>query len=449
MDKQVLDKYIETLQSKYDAYYTGYSMHPEEGKNIKINEQLLNIKKDLEQIDDGLIQAGDHVDALMTNTILRLNNIQKQIMTERERFQDMQMLCNRYTDYDNVMVLTDKDFEGNFSYINETFVPKINSSKKTSLNVLQVYGNGYEGNKYVYNNYEYDQEIMDTSQHIHMVDGKLSSYYEYSRITMNNIEELAIPDFNKDNKEAQCTITYVAEEPINQIEIHSDNTDIIITNVAYSKDNVEYVNLDIPYITINNKITSYESYGYVYGSGIISFPTSVQTFKITYQSNGYKDDVLAYEKVLSSMVYDESSIPEIDYSTTIVKSAKRHVIKINDVYGYKYKYTNKIKMQTYNLINYETYAISVFANVYIPQGLDDSAVKFYLTVNGVDYEVAPINSHLNKTKVIRFSTGNNNSQYVTRIGEVIKSAYLTIVMTGKQDLAPAINNIKILIGGEL
>lgn len=147
MDKQVLDKYMETLQSKYNAYYTGYSMHPEEGKNIKINEQLLNIKKDLEQIDNGLIQAGDHVDVLMTNTILRLNNIQKQIMTERERFQDMQMLCNRYTDYDNVMVLTDKDFEGNFSYINETFVPKINSSKKTSLNVLQVYGNGYEGNK--------------------------------------------------------------------------------------------------------------------------------------------------------------------------------------------------------------------------------------------------------------------------------------------------------------
>ena len=95
------------------------------------------------------------------------------------------------------------------------------------------------------------------------------------------------------------------------------------------------------------------------------------------------------------------------------------------------------------------YAISIFCNVYVPQGLGDDAVKFTLTINGVDYEVVPINSHRNGTKIIRFSTGNASSPYTERIGEIIKSARLTIVFTNTSKIAPRINNLKILFGGEL
>ena len=82
-------------------------------------------------------------------------------------------------------------------------------------------------------------------------------------------------------------------------------------------------------------------------------------------------------------------------------------------------------MQSHELINQEVYAISIFANVYVPQGLGDDAVKFILTINGYDFDVVPINSHLNGIKIIRFSTGNTIDTYTKRIGEKIKSVKLS------------------------
>lgn len=481
MDKQILDNYIKAIKSQYDQYYSGFAMHPEEGREAKINDELIKIQNDLLQIDNALIDAGARVYDLMINTILRLNNIHAGIMTEKERYQDMQMLCNKYNDYDNVRLLEEKDFKGNFSYINGDFAPKLNNSKKVKLHVIDVYGNGYEGNKYVYKDYIYTNTILDTSVRKNMTDRKDTSYYEYSRITVNNIEDACITDFNKDNKEAQCTITFQAEELINEVDIKTDDLDIIITKVSYSLDGMEFIDLDIPYISLNNKLDSYENYGYVYGSGRIIFPYRVQLFKISFQSNGYKDDAIAYQKALIRGGYKEitsnktrtwspsfsqsesdyndgdliidSEITDEDYEveevTTLIKSAQRHVIKINEVSGFIHQYASKSKMQTDELINSDMYAISIFANVYVPQGLTDDSVKFILTINGYGFEVVPINSHKNGTKIIRFSTGNSANPYTERIGEKIKSAYLTIVFTGQPRLAPRINNIKILLGGEI
>lgn len=460
MDKQILDDYIKSIKSQYDAYYTGFSMHPEEGRDVKINNELTKIQKDLLQVDNALINAGEQVYNLMINTILRLNNIHAGIMTEKERYQDMQMLCNKYNDYDNVRLLEESDFKGSFSYNDGDFTPLITKTKNVKLYVVDVYGNGYEGNKYVYKDFIYTNKVLDTSKRENIVDDKDTSYYEYSRITVNNIEDACITDFNKDNKEAQCTITFQAAELINEIEIGSDDSDVIITKVAYSLDGVEFIDMSIPYITINNKLDSYENYGYVYGSGKIVFPSRIQLFKITFQSNGYKNDTIAYQKTLitEGYYYDETGIeidPEpietyqVDEVTTVVKSAQRHVIKINEIRASVNQYNPKSKMQSVELVNSEVYAISLFANVYVPSGLSDDSVKFILTVNGYDFEVVPINSHLNGTKIIRFSTGNSSNPYTERIGEKIKSAYLTVVFTNESRLAPKINNIKILLGGEI
>ena len=105
MDKQILDDLTQSLKSDYDPYYIGFMMHPEEGRDFKINEELSKIKNDLVQIDNALISAGQQVYNLMTNTILRLDNIYANILLEKERFQDMQMLCNKYNDYDQVKLL--------------------------------------------------------------------------------------------------------------------------------------------------------------------------------------------------------------------------------------------------------------------------------------------------------------------------------------------------------
>lgn len=458
MDKQTLDNHMSYVKNKYDKNYTGFSMHPEEGMETKLNDELINIQNDLTQIDNALIAAGTQVYNLMTKTLLRLDNIHTSIMTEKERFQDMQMLCNKYNDYDQVKLLKESDFQGKFNYEDGIFSPPVSNEKSVKLHVIDVFGNGYEGNKYVYKDYAYTNKTLDTSIRTNITDSKVTSYYEYSRVTVSNAEENIISDFNKDNKEAVCTITFHAEEPVNEINIRSDNSDILIINVAYTLDGLTYTDLSLPYLSINNKLDSYENYGYVYGSGKIVFPEKVPMFKITFQSNGYNNDEIAYEKTL--LVY-EDYYDETGYSidpdpidvftqiTTPVESAKRHVIKLNEIDAGFYQYENKSKMQTYELINQDTYAIAVFANVYIPSGLTDDSVKFTLTINGIDYEVVPINSHLNGTKIIRFSTGNSSNVYTQRIGEKIKSAYLTISFSNETKLAPRVNNVKILLGGEL
>lgn len=474
MDKQILDDFTNSLRSSYEPYYLGFAMHPEEGREAKINDELIKIKEDLLKIDETLITTGVQVYTLMTNTILRLNNIHDNIMLEKERYQDMQMLCNKYTDYDKVKSLTKEDFNGGFVYENSDFAPERSSTKEIALEIVDVFGNGYEGNKYVYKDYMYTNTVLDTSLRKNVTDDKITSYYEYSRITVSNVEDAEIPDFNKDNKEATCTITFRSAEPINEIDIITDDSTILITNIAYSINGIDYIDMNIPYISINNKLDSYENFGYIYGSGRISFPYSIQLFKVTFQSTGYKNDVIAYEKVLLPVANNEAdldfegdgmgiAIPENYWSddinfdinefteevTTVVKSAQRHVVKLNQVKAYMYNYVNKSKLETKELLNQDVYSVALFANVYIPQGLSDDAVKFILTVNGTDYNVVPINSHMNGIKIIRFSTGNANDIYTKRIGEKIKSAKLSIIFNNESKIVPRVNNIKVLFGGEL
>lgn len=474
MDKQILDDFTNSLRSSYEPYYLGFAMHPEEGREAKINDELIKIREDLLKIDETLITTGVQVYTLMTNTILRLNNIHDNIMLEKERYQDMQMLCNKYTDYDKVKSLTKEDFNGGFVYENGDFAPERSSTKEIALEIVDVFGNGYEGNKYVYKDYMYTNTVLDTSLRKNVTDDKITSYYEYSRITVSNVEDAEIPDFNKDNKEATCTITFRSAEPINEIDITTDDSTILITNIAYSINGIDYIDMNIPYISINNKLDSYDNFGYIYGSGRISFPYSIQLFKVTFQSTGYKNDVIAYEKVLLPVANNEAdldfegdgmgiAIPENYWSddinfdinefteevTTVVKSAQRHVIKLNQVKAYMYNYVNKSKLETKELLNQDVYSVALFANVYIPQGLSDDAVKFILTVNGTDYNVVPINSHMNGIKIIRFSTGNANDIYTKRIGEKIKSAKLSIIFNNESKIVPRVNNIKVLFGGEL
>ena len=41
------------------------------------------------------------------------------------------------------------------------------------------------------------------------------------------------------------------------------------------------------------------------------------------------------------------------------------------------------------------------------------------------------------------------TEYTQYIGEKIQSAYLTVVMKSRNQLTPYINNVKILLGGEI
>lgn len=470
MDKQILDEHNQIFLDDYNQIYQGLFLHPEAGRDSHLNESLNDIKDDLDYLNDTLKNTGNAVNDLLSNTTFRLNEIKNVILLEKERLQDVQMLCNKYMDFDNVKTLSNIKLSGDFSIENETYYAKVKRQQQKRASIIDVFGNGYEGNEFVYNNYEYQKDVFDTSIRDNMVDNKISTYYEYSRIIVQDFADVTNSYFNKDSEYARCTISFAADDLINYIDINTEDLGISIVNIQTSLDGIKYTSMNMKgKIIINNKLESYNNYGYIYGSGIIEVPLC-QYFKITFETNRHKNDVIAYkESTLSDIYtdltrYEDAKSESWDQKTTswlnstgsfilkkdtIVQSAKRSAIKINDIKVYKKIYHAKSIMRSEELITDEAYSISLFANVYIPESLDSKSVEFYLTINGVDYEVVPINSHSNGTKILRFSGGKSSTLYTHLLSEKITSAYLTIVFKSSSELCPMVNNIKILLGGEI
>lgn len=452
MDKQVLDSYKELQLQNYIRNYTGMYFHPEGGGDFFVNEGLTKIKTDLHALDTLLSDTGTAINDLLLNTTLRLEEVKRSIISEKERYQDMMMLCNRYTDFESVKALDVDKFSGSYNISSDgvIFAPTTQVNK-INIQIADVQGNGYEGNAYVYNNGKYQKDICNTADRSQMVDDSRSTYYEYSRLVVDEVEENAPRMiFNKDNEHALCTLYVQAEDLVNYIDITTEDSDLSIVSIQYSSDDIEYKQLEIPQITINNVLDSYGKTGYIYGSGKIAVPLS-QFFKITLQANSFKTDTIAYEKTIfeNDENVSANSIPYLNTVSQIVPSAKRSAIKINDIKAYKNVYSTKTSIVSPELITAHAYSIAVFCNVYVPYPLEDNCVKFKMTINGKEYDIVPINSDLNGIKVIRFSGGKSSTSYTELITEPIKSAKLTIQFDNRASATPYLNNFKILIGGEI
>lgn len=442
-----MDRYVEQVKStltESDIKSTYIQIHPEEYGNNKINTALIDGFEDIKIIDNTIKSLGAKTYELFNRSIKRLETVATTINAEKERLQDILMLCNSKTDYDNAIPLTDYNFTGSYSYENGVFYSKTTQSAPTHASVIDITGNGYEGNKYVFQTKSYLEDILNTKSRKHITDNNISTYWEYSRITASNTEENLLSDFNTDSSEAKCTITLKFDQLTNELAIKSTLEGLKVISIRYSNDNLNYKDLNMLPFVLNKKEASYKNQDYIYGSNIIAFPSSLYV-KITFESTSYLNDTIAFEKVIAEN--DKTTT-----TTTIVPSAKRHVIRINDIECRRKQYMSNSNFKTGNLITQDTdvYAISVFANIYLPNKLPEDYVTFTLTVNGIDYTVQPINSYSDGIKVIRFSQGKMPSQYTKYIGEKITSAYLTVTLKSRNNkLTPYVNNIKILLGGEV
>lgn len=441
-----MDRYVEDITKSLttDMVYEKTFIHPEEYGNEKINDAFSKGFIDVTNIDIKLKELAIKTEDVLSRTVKRLDVVKDTINAEKERLQDISMLCNAKTDYDNVIPLKDNNFTGTFTYEDGVFYSGLTASSTVKFMVDDITGNGYEGNKYVLKDNKYLENVLSTKSRTALYDSNISSYWEYSRITASSSEPYLIADFNTDDAEAKSTVTLKFASIANEVSIKTTVDNIRVTGIRYSIDGVNYKDVAMLPFTINNKDDSYKNEGYIYGSSVISFPSS-KYLKITFESIGYTNDIIAFERT------EADSNENINTITTIVPTAKRHAIKINDIYVKNKNFISESTMKTNELITQDTdvYAISVFANVYYPTGLSADNVKFILTVNGTDYEVKPVNSHDNGTKIIRFSQGKMPTEYTQYIGEKIQSAYLTVVMKSRNQLTPYINNVKILLGGEI
>lgn len=425
---------------RQDISFKQNYIHPEEEPNVaELNELITSAKKDILYLDNSITETSNNFNNLLLSTRAKLLNIKDLLNAERERQQDINILCNKFSDFSSTMNLYKADFTGNLTFRNEILQAASTLNTKVPFTVDSIEGNGFLGNKYVYLNNSFLEKVLDTSNFNNITDNNLATSFEYSRITVNSNEE-APSAFNKDSIEAECYITLHGKELFNHIEISSDRNDLILKEVYSSLDGLTYA-LDREYnISINLRSELYNDSTYVYGSGIITVnPTNY--VKLVFRSNGHNNDELAYSKVF----YKNDSIVK---KIVKVESAKRHIIKLNDISLYKNTYKKGMTLSK-ELITTPVKSIAIYCNEYINKDYSiKNAVNYYLILNGKEYQVEPINSNRDGKKIAKMSSQAYGSEYAIYLNEKIKSAKLKIVANvANTNITPYISDIKILIGG--
>ena len=122
-----MDRYVEAINLTKDIKDKNLELteiHPEESGNYKINTSIANGFKDINIIDSSIKDLGNKVEELLNRKVDRLETVLTTINSEKERLQDISMLCNLKTDYENVIPLTNSDFTGDYSYIDGVFYAK-------------------------------------------------------------------------------------------------------------------------------------------------------------------------------------------------------------------------------------------------------------------------------------------------------------------------------------
>lgn len=436
---------MDRQQSNVESFFTPALIHQEEEPNIfELNNNTSNICKDINALDIALIDSSKRLKNLLDATKLRLNSIKFFLTCEKERQEDMNILCNRYSEFSSAMSLENKDFSGDLTFENGVISAKLKSYELVDCEIIDINGNGYEGNNYVYNNNDFLNLTIDSSKRNALIDRNLATYYEYSRITVGNTIEGAPNSFNKDSTEAECSIELKSDKLINKLLINSDRDDIVLSKVFTSIDGLVY-KLDTEYnVSMNERYDRYNNQTYIYGSGIIAIQPS-KYIKLFFRSKGYANETIAFINTFYNNVGDHSNIIK---KIEKVDEAKRHVIKINEISTYNNKY-DKGYILSKELITDPINSIALYCNEYINKDYAiDNNVTYFLILNGVEHEVKPINSHRNGKKIIRMSAQSYNSEHVVYLNEDIKSAKLKVVInSSSQDVTPYVSDIKVLIGG--
>ena len=448
--KKQIEKANKIILNNIDTpIFSGLTIYAEsEPERELIDNSISDISIDLLALNKEFTAIANKYEDMINNTNLRLKAVEEELLIEENRIKDLNTICGNYDEFVSVKTLNKSYFkDSNFGYNdNNTFCAYVsNNNSNSSIEILDINGNGYEGNKYVYKDGSFINNSVDTSARNYMIDSHISTAYEYSRLTYNQNTKLdSYPqDVNFDNEEALCTIKLYSENKIGTLKINTDLNTLVLKDILCSTDNGNtYISYWKEEKQINNLIGIYNDSNYIYGTGIVSFPPT-NYLKLIFKSNGTTEDKIAY-KTLDTTIADKPinkivELPEV----------KRHVIRINSLDVISGAYATTTNMQSIDLITNPVNSIAIFASEYIPIFFPDNQdyIKYTLSINGKDYNVVPINSNRKGIKVIRFSNITSSDTYVEYIDESIKSAKLTIVInTPYNTTTPYISNLKICYG---
>ena len=297
---------VELLQFE-DPIFSGYQVHPEDEPSLSdLNNALQQISIDLVALTSQYSSVAQMYNDLAEEVVSNLAAIDEIINMEKEHIQDINIIAGNISAFTSIKTLKATDLSGTCSIEDEyTFMCTATDRVSTRLAVQDVFGNGYEGNAYVYNDNSFEIGTINTGQRNNMVDYYSTTLYEYSRLTSTTKNDQYPIDVNYDDKEAECSIVLVSPTGnFNSVRIQSDITNVSIEQLSTSEDGgLTFKDTLTKSIEILNPTKKYEDDSYIYGSGILNFPTT-NAIKIKLKSGGVTADKLAFSKtVLDDVIF--------------------------------------------------------------------------------------------------------------------------------------------------
>ena len=283
----------------YEPFLTVRESHPQlEPSPKNYNEMITESYHDIYTLYQCLSDSAYDFSELMTSTKKRLDVVKKQLLVQKEKLEDLNILCGKYMDFDTVISLDETNLTGSYSISDGVISAKATSQDKIGYSLESIEGNGYEGNEYVYKNNAFLKKTIDTSNRKFITDSNILTTYEYSRITANNSESEIVSAINQDSIEAKMTMTLSSKTAFNKVKINVASKDTVITNISTSVDGITYHSILNSVIKINDAAAKYGAdSGYIANSGLLCFP-STYYLKITLESDGVTDDIIAFEKTV-------------------------------------------------------------------------------------------------------------------------------------------------------
>ena len=149
------------------------------------NEQreFSEIMLDINSVNYSLIEISNKLTELLNTINENIFNAESTIEKQEDHIQDLNILCGQDSEYNMIIPIYESYFPNIASeYIDEkTFCANKKSLSLIGYSINNVSGNGISGNKYVYNDEQFEEEIEDRSLLKYIYDDSDVTSFEYSR----------------------------------------------------------------------------------------------------------------------------------------------------------------------------------------------------------------------------------------------------------------------------
>lgn len=406
---------------------------------LALNLTLSDAVFDILTLDNYVKNLTSKYSNFIHRSLSNIKLINEKIMSEKQRLEDINMICSSYKELNNVIQINKNNVSGKYGYLESSNMFMMYGEKVSiDTEVYSIEGNGYEGNEYAYSLSSDGKWIRDDrTARANITDESSITIYEYSRL-ISTSQASERKQVNNDSEDVKITLRLKTKAYANALLINPSHSGIIIKKICLldnegNEDNnyLKYpISLDSScvYSSSNTNMCNY-----------INLPQS-KYMKLELES-GYVDES-------EYIIFEDEDKAKY---TSVDKNVKRKNIGIRNIEACSQKYESS-SFQTIELLKplkkTEISSIAVFANEYYPNFAGANfEIKYYLIINGAEYEVVPINSNKVGIKLLSYTNFKYTNSSVSYLSEAIKTAYLKVTINSDIEYAtPQIYNLKICTG---